>query len=132
MVVRIKDKLFLWEADIGQGKKKGPRMIPFEQKLRRYKGYKTGAIVRIKKEIDCTSFVQSAEKNFDLSMDECMFAYFLGRSNNDKTVFCSELLARTLKDCGLFQGKEVCRGISPSLFLEGFSGLYKKPEYFSW
>ncbi|AHA45916.1 putative peptidoglycan peptidase [Insectomime virus] len=132
MVVKIGGKLFLWEADIGQGKKKGPRMIPFDQKLKRYKGYKTAAVVRIKKELEMDSFLKAAEKNFDLSMDECMFAYFLGRSEHDNTVFCSELLAKTLRDSGVVKKKELCRGIAPSCFLDGFDGMFSKPEYFSW
>lgn len=132
MVVRIKDKIFLWEADIGQGKKKGPRMIPFDQKLKRYKGYKTAAVVRIKKELDMSAFLKAAEKNFDLTMDECMFAYFLGRSESDGSVFCSELLAKTLRDSGVTKKGELCRGVSPSRFLEGFDGMFSEPEYFSW
>lgn len=132
MVLKHKDKTLLWEADIGQGKKKGPRIIEIGEKLNRYKGHRTAAIVRIKKEIPLRKILGSAERQFDRPMDECMFAYFLGRHTKDNSVFCSELLFQTLKDAGVLKKKETARGVAPSLFLDGLEGMYEKPEFFSW
>nr|WQM86933.1 peptidoglycan peptidase [Marseillevirus cajuinensis] len=132
MVVKKEGKIWLWEADIGQGKKEGPRLIELEQKLKRYKGYRTAAVVRIAKELPVSEFLKAAEKHFDRPMDDAMFSYFFGRNKKDKSVFCSELVASTLKDSGVEGVGETCKGISPSLFLRGFAGIYSSPEYFSW
>ncbi|BAU79968.1 peptidoglycan peptidase [Tokyovirus A1] len=133
MVVKKEGKLWLWEADIGQGKKKGPRLIEFDQKLKRYKGYRTAAIVRIDKELAISEFLKGAEKHFNRPMDDAMFSYFFGRNKKDDSVFCSELVASTLKDSGkIKRDRETCKGVSPSLFLKGFEGIYGRPEYFSW
>nr|WRK65419.1 putative permuted papain-like amidase enzyme [Marseillevirus futianmevirus] len=132
MVVKKEGKIWLWEADIGQGKKEGPRLIELEQKLNRYKGYRTAAVVRIDKELPVSDFLNAAEKHFDRPMDDAMFSYFFGRNKKDKSVFCSELVASTLKDSGIGGVGETCKGISPSLFLQGFAGIYSSPEYFSW
>ncbi|ADB04178.1 peptidoglycan peptidase [Cannes 8 virus] len=132
MVVKKDGKVWLWEADIGQGKKKGPRLIEFGQKLQRYKGYRTAAIVRINEELPVSDFLKAAEKHFERPMDDVMFSYFFGRNKKDDSVFCSELVASTLRDSGRIKSGETCKGISPSLFLKGFGGIYGSPEYFSW
>lgn len=98
-----KNVLYIWDADIGQGMKPGPRLQPVSDKIKRYSGHKYMAWKKIKgnrpKTLDILKIVMKY-KNYeqDTVMGKWIFDFF---PRKDKHIFCSELIALTLQQLGI-------------------------------
>lgn len=123
MIVRIKDDdsgkedLYIWEADIGQGAKRGTRLMPLDDKLARYKGYRKGAILKLDtpRKIYINDVVRIIKEHEKQDMDTTLLTYATSgypRSyayhavKNDEKVFCSELIADTYQKLALMRTDE--------------------------
>jgi len=103
------DILYVWEADIGQGSKKGPRIMPVKDKLQRYRGFKILGWKPLDalKRPGLDRILQIVKKHSKKSLDSQMWPWVWGKlgsltlsrwSKDPQRVFCSELLAMTLQD----------------------------------
>lgn len=109
------EELFLWEADIGQGEKKGPRLINLKQKLNRYKGSRVAAWIKVTpaQKIYIQDIVSIISRNKNKKMQQRMYTWFLSNFpnsrlfnilNDENKVFCSELVADTYQRLALIKG----------------------------
>lgn len=110
-----KYKLFLWEADLGQGYKAGPRVIPLKTKLKRYGGLRIGGWRKLdeSKVTRPTSeqIMQASDKYFGsksapYELEQNYLKWFLGFKPDGRTsrkIFCSELVQLTLEDLGMLK-----------------------------
>ena len=136
---------FVWEADIGQGYKKGPRVMRLRDKLKRWKGSKVGMWKRYvsfetpsSKEI-----LEQATKMVDRTMDNSMVSWFFADYPNSSLfnffkgkgkVYCSELVAETLQNIGIMEKDHHPGWYSPESFASDAvklkRGVYSTPLYF--
>ena len=124
MALREGPQVYLWEADMGQYYKKGPRVIPLDVKVALWKSVPHLIWKRSWKPVSngCLLEIIVRLKDQELDMD---FSRWLLGTPSTKRVYCSELIAQTLESLG--------RSVtvhSPKDFLtiEGY-GL---PSYVSW
>lgn len=122
-------KLRLWEADIGQGCRKGARLIDLSQKLHNYKGYHFFIrIPYIGKAIDRNLLSMSIMKNQkeDIHGKIGLVKYFLSYNIFSPIIsqdlfrngrFCSELLYETLTDVGIVK-PDIASRYKPADFLD--------------
>lgn len=103
--------LYIWEADMGQHYRDGPRVIKFKDKIKRWKGNK---IAVWKKFMGHRPILQDILKvigkyinlNMDMSMISWAFSNYPNSSifkyfKDLNTVFCSELIVMTLRDLNI-------------------------------
>jgi len=114
MVIKEKGKIFLWEADVGEYYRQGPRVIPLDQKLSRWRGTSEIARRPIKKEISEEEILKiagkEASKEFDKSMLIWLFSWW---PREEGKYFCSELIAETLKRVGVLTDEKRSSAYSP-------------------
>jgi Marseillevirus putative peptidoglycan peptidase len=125
LVLRDQGKLYLWEADMGQGYRSGPRVIPLEVKLQRYKGEKVAALRHLREPKTYEQVQPTISKYISYTMDEVMLPWFLKyRSPASKQIFCSELVAKTLQELRILPlAKNACE-FSPHDFY-----VWSSPHY---
>lgn len=108
--------VYLWESDLGQKKKAGPRLIPLKEKLKLYKGSKIAAWRPLKstssaKKPSPEDFISIVKKYLEYDMDHRVLTWwFAGWWNwayslfkTDNKMFCSELVASTLQEIGILK-----------------------------
>lgn len=129
MIVRSDDKIWLWEADGGQGFKKGSRLIPLKVKLTNFKGANFFVhIPYVGVDIDQELLLESLKKNKDCEIHgkRGLIRYLLsdtifGDVVNDlpwlgEGKFCSELIFETLMDVGIVKKDSPSRYSPKDLF----------------
>lgn len=113
LVVREGERISLWESDIGQGWKEGPRLIPLEKKMDRYRSYPFFLWIpyrgkKIDKSLLTKHFVEYAGK--ELQGTRSLFRHLLSKyvpllsrlvATQKEGVFCSELTYQALMDVGV-------------------------------
>lgn len=124
------DVLYIWEADLGQRSKDGPRVIKLEDKIKYYHGYpyfmwrKLDTLERPSTE----RIMKCVEKYGKYDFDDKMYSWIF--SNIDfvydivkptKKVFCSELVAMTLQDLNILKRDEKPASFSPGSFAEYYN-----------
>lgn len=138
--------VFVWEADVGQRYRKGPRLLRLSEKLERWKGQPIAMLRRwqgrelAKEEIH--SIVDEYLKKgtgMDMSMlcwafsnypNSFIFKYLKG----DNVVFCSELVADTLQKLGTIEKEHHPAWYTPAWFSQNqefIEGSYSDPIYFT-
>lgn len=131
-----KDVVYIWEADVGQGSKDGPRVMALKDKLDRYHGFK---ILGWKKLLgprpSLGRILEVVPKYSDKTLDTQMWPWVLSNSSalsnwskDTQKVFCSELVAATLQDLKILDTKVSPYGYSPQDFHENLQGLL--PPYY--
>ena len=96
-------ELYLWETDLGQKTKDGPRIIKLKDKLELYKGDKIVGWKSLSSSLlprpTSEKIMEVVKEYKSLDFDDTMIRWILGRlaSQSDKVVFCSELIALTLQ-----------------------------------
>ena len=118
------DVLYIWEADIGQGSRKGPRVMFLKDKLQRYKGLKVFGWRQLIGPRPLTERILELVPRYSkMTLDSQMWPWILSSSlplsrwsKNSKKVFCSELLTMTLQDLKMLDPKETPHRYSPQDF----------------
>lgn len=118
------DKLYIWEADIGQKSKAGPRIIRLEDKLERYKGFRVAGWTPLKGSRPSTKDILNlVPKYVHKKLDNWMLIWLLpnwsifnGMKKDRKTVFCGELIADSLQDLGILDRTRPAANYSPRDF----------------
>lgn len=123
------DILYIWDADLGQGAKDGPRVQKLEDKLNKFKGFKIGAWKKFRGERPKTEDILKIVKEYhDYEMDRCMYSYWwadkphtllykLFRSKKNE-IYCSELIAATFQKLGVMKNNHLPGWYSPHHFYE--------------
>lgn len=114
MVVEELGRYFLWEADVGEGYRKGPRMIPLELKLQRWRGTSEIAYRPIKKELVLDSLLKVANRKVSGEFDKSMMKWLTDWwPREGEKYFCSELVVATLQALGLLGTQRRASSYSP-------------------
>ena len=138
--------LFVWESDVGQGTKDGPRIIKLIDKLNRWKGDKIG-MIRKYQSYDfqippSTKHILDIATNYvNRGMDTSMISWFFSNFPNsyifqylkrNKDMFCSELVAETLQHLEIIKCDKNPVSYTPQDFtvLIPDKGFYSFPIYF--
>jgi len=141
MIIREEGIQYLWEADLGQGSKRGPRVIKLVDKLHRYSGFKIGVWKKLRCKRPLTSDVlKCVEKFKNLEFDDLLLTWFvtyfypLYRTvKRDEHVFCSELIVMTMQELGMMGKDIVPASIIPADFLHSRVGVEFYPaKYFKF
>lgn len=140
LIIRENNIPYLWEADLGQGCKDGPRVIKFEDKLKRWKGDKIGAWKQFKGDRPSASdLLLSVGKHINKNMDKTMFSWIFSNSPESilfkklkdiNSVFCSELIALTFQDLNILGNEKIATYYTPKTFDR--SDIFKESKYFSF
>lgn len=130
---------FIWEADIGQGQKNGPRVIKLEDKLDRWKGLKIVGWRRfLNKNRPTKEAILNVVSNYlDYDMDTEMYSWAVSnfpslveKAHQPNKVFCSELIAMTLHHLKIIEHTKSPVSYSPSTFVN--IEEYHPIEIFEW
>lgn len=129
-----REEIYLWESDLGQKKKAGPRLIPLKEKLKLYKGSKIGAWRPLKKTSNGknsslpspSEYLSIINKYMDYDMDHRVLTWwFAGWWNwaydafkTEDKVFCSELVAMTLQELGILKSDRPAAWFCPGDWYE--------------
>lgn len=129
--------VFVWEADVGQGYKDGPRIMRLSEKLDRWKGMKIGMFKRYippdafgadrpttKDILDIAQSYLSENMDMDMVMASWFFSrwpdgFLFKLFKNQKKVFCSELVVDTLQKLGIMSKERHPSWYSPEDFVRG-------------
>jgi hypothetical protein len=135
---------FIFESDVGQGYKDGPRVMRLEDKLKRWKGDK---ILGWRRYMGGASPTEVKDKILEVatqfyregySFDNTFYSWFLSGSTlfklvkDPKKVFCSELVADTLQKAGILLADHPPCWYTPEYFfskVESEKGMYGVPYY---
>jgi len=132
--------LYVWESDLGQRSKDGPRILPFKEKMKRYHGYPYLMWRRLEGERPTTrSIMETVHKYAHYDFDHQIFSWWSSEGllsplyyfvKDDKKVFCSELVALTLQDLNIVDRGKKAAWYSPKSFSdENIIGLHKNYRY---
>ena len=110
------DILYIWDADIGQKARDGPRVMKFEDKLTIYKGFRIGAWKKLivsenRKRPSLKDILKIIPRYSNKEFDDLMMTWFIplymntihSIVNDNSKVFCSELIASTLQDLNILK-----------------------------
>jgi hypothetical protein len=133
------DILYIWEADLGQRSKDGPRVMKVEDKIKYYHGFpymmwrslETKEIGGKKQSRPSTEDIGKCVKKYgDYDFDDRMYTWIFSNSDtlhnifkNEDKIFCSELVAMTLQDLNILKRTEKPSWFSPGTFAEGLSDI---------
>jgi len=128
--------VYIWEVDIGQGSRRGPRIMKLEDKIREYKGFKVLGWTSLQEgpRPSREAILKLIPKYIDHELDNLMWMWVIARlgvaiEKRDK-VFCSELVALSLQDLGILKKSTVATRFSPGdFYLSGKSPPGVLPPY---
>lgn len=123
------DTLWLWEADMGQGEKDGPRLIRLQDKINRYKGKRVGAYLKLNsvQPIHYDDVMSIVRRGINKKMQDRAYSWLLSNRpesrlysmlHDEDKVFCSELIADTYQRLALLGGEHVPTYYTPKHFLK--------------
>lgn len=140
------DTPFIFESDIGQGYKDGPRVMRLDDKLKRWKGDKIlgwrrymGEGITSKDSIRA-KILEVATKCYKegYGFDNTFYSWFLSSSDffklvkDPRKVFCSEIVADTLHQIGILSSDHPPCWYTPEYFfskIEPVKGMYGMPSF---
>lgn len=144
----IDGKPYIWEADIGQGAKKGTRLMLLDEKLARYKGFRKGAILKLRalRSINNEDIAKIIKEHEGQDMDTMMAthvtsgfprSYIHNIFKDDNKIFCSELIADTYQKLALMKTTQDPSYYTPKDFFTSQVPLQEgvkldEPIYFSF
>ena len=109
------DVVYVWDCDLGQGYREGVRMSLLDNKIRRYKGFRIGALKKLKVSLgqqrpNTQDIVDLYQKYKDLDFDHVIATWFLADcpklyklAKDPKKVFCGEMVAEVLQELGIMK-----------------------------
>jgi hypothetical protein len=127
MIVKDDGETYIWEADIGQGRKEGPRLIKLLDKLEAWKkrGYLTMGVRKRLSSLGTSDIIPSIKEVFDWEMSFSPWIFSHEETSKGK-IFCSSLVAKTLNDIGDDIGNPYYHTPATLSKIEGYSNM----EYF--
>jgi hypothetical protein len=126
LVIVEDQKTFLWEADVGEGYRKGTRIIPIEEKIQRWGGTSEIAWRSINTVLDSKKILKFASDKLEVPFDKSMMIWmFSWWPREGKKYFCSELVADTLKSLEVLKENKRTTSYSPKDLtkIEGYEPL---------
>jgi len=136
--------LYIWDSDLGQKTKDGPRVMKLADKLKLYKGDRYLAWRKLSNKPTTKDILKVINKYSNLKFDDNMVSWFFGNKQNTiydivkdrNTVFCSELTAMTLQYLDILDKSKNAIWYSPGEFakynVEGLKSKYSySAKYFS-
>lgn len=146
------DILYIWDSDLGQKTKDGPRILPLRDKLKRYHGYsylswrKLEVINNPADEFTKSKFCRPTTENIlkivekykDHDFDEKILTWwtsegilsiFNGLFADKNKIFCSELIALTLQSEKILNKDKKPAWYSPGSFTGKIQGLNSNFNY---
>lgn len=144
-----KNTVFIWESDLGQGYRDGPRIMRLWDKLSRWKGCKIGMIrkyssffhrPKTEEILNVAKPILDANIGMDISMTSWFFSDYpeskIFKFLKDDKVFCSGLVAFTLQKLGIMDYRKHPSWYTPENFASGkdvfVRGFYHYPVYFKF
>lgn len=145
--------IFIWETDLGQNYKEGPRIMRLSEKLDRWKGSKIGMWLRyippdpLGLDRPLTSDILAIAQEYldaEIEMDINMLSWFFSswpesfifKLLKNKKVFCSELVVDTLQRLGIVARVRHPSFYTPENFVRSevpvIKGNYALPVYFKF
>ena len=114
-----KDVVYVWDCDLGQGYKEGVRMSILDNKIRRYKGFRIGALKKLKVNLDgngnrerpkAQDITDLYQRYKNLEFDHIIATWFLAdypklynMAKDPEKVFCGEMAAEALQELGIMK-----------------------------
>jgi len=121
LLLKEDDKIYIIDADAGQGHKSGTRVQLLSDKMKRYKGHKIFGWKQISHKLDNTKILQNLHKHIHKDLDTNLTAFAFpsirNNSKNQNTIFCAELIAHILSDSGYLNLTKDCVQYSPKDFI---------------
>lgn len=120
IVVPPRDKypdtpILLWECDVGQRYRPGPRLVPMKEKIERYDMEKEGLMLLLptKREIEFEPLLLFIiECMQEMEFDNTLLSFLIPFVFPSKYVYCSNIIAKTLNHFGIEDLSE--NSISPA------------------
>lgn len=120
MIIKENDgELYIWDADIGQKAKLGPRLMTLDDKFNKSHCKQIGAVMKLNGERKFTSedLKRVIDQNINKSMDKYMYSWALGKiAKNENKVFCSELIAETYQELRIMSNEKNAYDYGPDDF----------------
>jgi len=135
------DAVYLWDCDIGQGYKEGVRMSLLDNKIRRYKGFRIGALKKLKaisgRQRPATKDITDLYQKYkDFEFDHVIATWFLADypklhklAKDPKKVFCGEMVAEILQELGIVKKDRVPAWYVPGDFHRPENRLHLEDGY---
>nr|QBK85701.1 MAG: permuted papain-like amidase [Marseillevirus LCMAC101] len=135
------DRVYIWDCDLGQGYKEGVRMSLLDNKIRRYKGFRIGALKKLKvspgqQRPNSQDIVELYQKYKDLDFDHVIATWFLADypklyklAKNPEKVFCGEMVAEALQELGIMKKDRVPAWYVPGDFYRPADRLHLEDGY---
>lgn len=135
------DKVYIWDCDLGQGYKEGVRLSILDNKIRRYKGFRIGALKKLKvnlgqKRPNARDIVGLYQKYKDLDFDHVIATWFLAdhpklynMAKDPEKVFCGEMVAEALQGLGVMKKDRVPAWHVPGDFYRPENRLHLEDGY---
>lgn len=132
--------VWIWDSDLGQGAKKGPRVMKLKDKLIKYGGcgYLVWRELQGAPRPSTEDILAFASLHINDEFDNRMLSWFgsydknsllYKRFKNEKKSFCSELIAQTLQHLNIMSTEKVPAWYLPSKFEGDVYGLIKPYSY---
>lgn len=147
LIIKENDILYVWESDIGQKHREGPRIITLDDKLKYWHGFHNIAwkkyipedsVTGISKRPSANQVLRIVDKYVNLPFNDNLYEWFFNLNSNKNNIpeslFCSSLVAITLIELGILNKKmHPITWWSPAQFLRDFQtsrGKYDQPLFF--
>jgi len=114
--------VYVWESDLGQKTKDGPRIIPLKKKLELYQGQPYAMIRKLATPRPTTENIMNIVGKYqDYDFDTKMINWWVSESwfsvfSSKNTMLCSELVAQTMKELDMLGNKYDKSWYSPQSF----------------
>jgi hypothetical protein len=136
ILIKEDTDIYIWESDLGQHAKDGPRIIKFTDKLKNYKGSPyllwRPLVCQSRPTIDTIMTIVNRYKDaqFDNRMLSWFFPFKFGEYFKDENkIFCSELVAITLQQLNILTQSSLPTTYSPQDFVNNIKGLNSNYSY---
>jgi len=125
MVIRERGEVYLWEADLGQKTRDGPRVIRLIDKLALYSGFRVGGWKQLRNDQRPSEqdVLRCVEKMKTLEFDNVMLTWFVtyvyplyALFKSPRTVFCTELIIMTMQYLNMMSRDKIPAAFSPADF----------------
>jgi hypothetical protein len=135
------DRVYIWDCDLGQGYKDGIRLALLDNKIRRYKGFRIGALKKLKVKAGkerptAQDILRLYEKYENLDFDHLIATWFLADypklynlAKDPQKVFCGEMVAEALQGLGIVQKDRVPAWYVPGDFHRPEGRLHLEEGY---
>jgi hypothetical protein len=114
--------IYIWESDLGQKTKDGPRILTLKKKLKYYRGYRylMWKPLQVNEMLrpSTLDIMKIVDKYKNEDFDNYMLAWWISEyfNMNKDGYFCSELIALTMQELGIMEKIHIPSFYSPKSF----------------